>query len=259
MRRVIAVAATGIVLLTGCATTDAKPSITTPAAGQTMPPSTDACPGMLTATGGEEIRFGTDDATNLGGVLAGAGATGIVLTHQNGGSVCEWKDIAPELIGKGYRVLAFDFQGFGVSQTRDGTSLDSDVAAAAARHRGAGAPHVAQVRASMGGTYSLAAAPAIDPPVAALIAASSPAVFNKISAEEAVPKLTMPVLFVANENDGQYGADAEAMHRAAKASPDAQLKVTPGSAHGVDLLAPTGDKTIRDTVRAFLTEHAPVG
>ena len=73
------------------------------------------------------------------------------------------------LLGKGYRVLAFDFQGFGVSQT-------------------------------------------------------------KVSAEEAVPELTMPVLFVANENDGQYGADAEAMHRTAKASSDASSR-SPRAAH----------------------------
>jgi pimeloyl-ACP methyl ester carboxylesterase len=99
--------------------------------------------------------------------------------------------------------------------------------------------------------------PTIDPPVAAVIAASSPAVFNKISAEAAVPDLTVPVLFLANEDDSQYATAATTMHQAAKASSDAQLKVTPGGRHGFELLAPSGDKVIRDAFHAFLAEHAP--
>jgi pimeloyl-ACP methyl ester carboxylesterase len=257
MRRVIAVAATGFFLLTGCATEDATPSGTATAAAPATLSSSGSCPGMLTAIGGEEIRFGANGATNLGGVLGGTGTTGIVLAHQNGGSVCEWKDVAPELVDKGYRVLAFDFQGFGVSQAGNGTTPTDDVTAAVSTLRARGATEVVLVGASMGGTYSLAAAAAVGPPVAAVISASGPAVFNGISAEAAVPKLTMPVLFVAAEYDGDAIAAVKALHPAAKKSPDAQLKVVSGSLHGYELLAPAGDKDVRETFQAFLAKNAP--
>jgi pimeloyl-ACP methyl ester carboxylesterase len=69
---------------------------------------------------------------------------------------------------------------------------------------------------------------------------------------KAVRRLTLPVFFVAAEND-EYGAGMDARDFYAQApSTDKRLLVVPGNAHGTALL---GNASIRDTVIDWLVVH----
>jgi len=253
MRKMILGAAAGVLVLSGCSgdgnATAAEPSPTAAVAGS-------GCPNMAANVGGRQLRFGVGGATNLAGIAAGTGSTGIVLAHESDADVCQWVLEFNELIGKGYRVLAFDSHGFGASGDSR-ANFDDDVVAAATALRADGATKVVLMGASMGGTYSLSAATKITPPVTAVISSSGPAVYGGVDAAEAVPKIAVPVLFVAQEDDRLFGQEARQMYDLAKASPDTEIKVTPGTTHGHRLVSPGGDEAIRKVMYAFLAKHAP--
>ena len=59
--------------------------------------------------------FRAADHARLHGVELGAGTAGVVLAHENNGSLCEWLGTAKTLAEDGYHVLALDFRGFGLS------------------------------------------------------------------------------------------------------------------------------------------------
>jgi pimeloyl-ACP methyl ester carboxylesterase len=62
-----------------------------------------------------------------------------------------------------------------------------------------------------------------------------------------VPRLHVPLLFVAGSEDSPYVDDARAMYRAA--STRKRLLVVPGSEHGTDLL---DDEQVGDQLLSFL-------
>jgi pimeloyl-ACP methyl ester carboxylesterase len=79
------------------------------------------------------FRFTTSDGATLVGVALGRGSSGLVLGHQLGSDLCEWLPQARMLAKRAYRVLAFDFAGFGDSPHGPADSrVDTDVVAAAA-------------------------------------------------------------------------------------------------------------------------------
>jgi pimeloyl-ACP methyl ester carboxylesterase len=88
--------------------------------------------------------------------------------------------------------------------------------------------------ASMGGTAVLSAAAQLKPPPAAVVSLSGPGSFDLTSAYDAVPKLTMPKLFVVGASDVQFADDARDLYRRARGSK--QLVVVKTADHGVDLL-----------------------
>ena len=257
MRRWMAGAAIGgLMLLAGCSSGggDGPPAAASPAAD----PAGASCRYMVTDNAGKDVRFGVGGATNLAGIIAGRGATGVVLAHQADSDVCIWDAEFHELVGQGYRVLAFDSNGYGASETRIDTTYDDDVVAAAAFLRAAGASKIVLFGASMGGTYCLAAAARVEPPVTAVISASGPTAYGGVDAEAAVPKLRMPVLFVAQAGDAPFGDAAKTMYGEAKASPARVLKVPPGSNHGIVLVRPPdGDPEVRLALQQFLRTYAP--
>ncbi len=227
---------------------------------------TASCNGSL--TGGKAVMFGPSGsatpaapgrAADLAGVLLGTGRTGLVLAHQNNADHCQWAPYALESVQAGYRVLTFDFPGFGQSPT--GVSNDETVVAAASYLRGQGVTSVALIGASMGGTAVLVAAPKITPPVAGVISLSGPKTFKDADATAAVRDLGVPVLFAACELDLPYGTDAATLYAATPASDPRTLLVVPGcSKHGVQLTDPNGGADpakVRTAMHDFLTAHAP--
>ncbi|MEV4535366.1 alpha/beta fold hydrolase [Asanoa sp. NPDC049518] len=208
---------------------------------------------MAAGVGAKPVRFGPSD---LGGLIGGSGTTGVVLAHQAEADLCQWILGFNELIGAGYKVLAFDFHGHGSSESSE-TGFDDDVVAAAAL-RADGATSLVLVGASMGGTFSIAATPKITPPVAAVVSVSAPLAYGGVSAQEAVPQVTVPALFLAQQDDGLFGDAAKDFKAAATASPDARLLVTPGAIHGVPLVIEGGDPKLREAFFAFLSRYAPV-
>lgn len=208
--------------------------------------------------GARQVRFG-DGGADLGGVVLGSGRTGVVLAHQNGGSVCQWVPYAEELVAQGYRVLAFDFGGFGVSSAGDSTN-PAQVVSAAAALRADGVETIVLMGASMGGTAVLAAAPTVTPAPVAVVALSAPSVFGA-NALDAAPKLTMPVLYAAGEFESSFADSARELHGLTPKSTGSELLIVPTDWHGVYLLTPEGsaaNDTVRAKLTAFLKAHAPV-
>ncbi len=112
----------------------------------------------------EHISFPTQD----GGVVAadsyGKGERGVVLAHGGRFNKESWEPQAQVLVKAGFRVLAFDFRGFGQSPRQPNNAPPHlDVLAAVRYLRKIGAKHVSIIGGSFGGgaaaDATIAAAP----------------------------------------------------------------------------------------------------
>jgi pimeloyl-ACP methyl ester carboxylesterase len=210
--------------------------------------------GATSCAGTGDVTFRAADGIRLVGHRFGRGTTTVVLAHQSRGSLCQWLRYARRLASLGYGVLAFDFRNHGLSQ-RVGAArsyrLAADVTAAVRFLRARGARKVYLVGASMGGAAALASGAATRPPVAGVVSLSAPAQFTGVDAAQAVPRLNVPVLFLAAADDasGVFASDARALHDAA-ASTNKRIEILPGSSHGVTLVS--GPGRARDLVEEFL-------
>jgi pimeloyl-ACP methyl ester carboxylesterase len=231
-----AVLALCIVLLVAC-TGDDLPTTTvggavataSAAKGQSTFPSQ-----APSATDYDEVTFVTEDDLTLSGRLYGEGTSAVVLSHMYPADQSSWSAVAEQLSSQGLSALTFDFRGYGESEgSKDIQHIDRDVTAA-----------VEFLGASMGGTASLKAAIRFQElssfRLAGVVTMSAPVEFRGLSAEEAVPQLVVPLLFVAAEQDvGASGA--EALERLS--SGNGELKIVAGSGHGTDLFSgPTSDQ-----------------
>ncbi len=251
--RVGAVSLTAMSVLAGCSGGVRHP----PAAASSPAPTFDDCPALVKVA--RPLYFRDLKGTKLAGAVLGSGHTGVVLAHMSDGEVCGWVPYATELRGAGYRVMIFSFQGFGESDSgAAGGTLVDNVLGAAQYLRQQGATSVAYVGASMGGTSVLAAADQAPPP-AAVVSLSGPGYYEGVDAAGAVPKLTVPVLYVAAEEDGGFVGDARTMDAATPQSVPHRLKIVPGGDHGLDMLGVDAPEapTVRQEVTTFLRTHAP--
>jgi pimeloyl-ACP methyl ester carboxylesterase len=202
-----------------------------------------------------EIRFKAADGTRLAGYRLGRGQTAVLLAHQSRGDACQWVGYARRLARQGYLVIAFDFRGYGDSQTRGGRAgqrLAADVAAAARAARSRGARKVFALGASMGGTVVLAAAANIRPAVSGVISLSGPASFGSTDALKIVPRLTVPALYVVGQFDADFVPDAQQLY-AATGAKDKAIHILPVGLHGVDFVR--SDPQARALVEGFLRSH----
>jgi pimeloyl-ACP methyl ester carboxylesterase len=202
-----------------------------------------------------EIHFKAADQTRLAGFRLGRGTTAVVLAHQSRGDACQWVGYARRLAGLGYLVIAFDFRGYGDSQTRGGRAagrIAADVSAAAKAARARGARKVFAVGASMGGTAVLGAGVNTRPLLNGVVNLSGPAAFVWIDAMKLVPRLAVPVLYVVGRDDVDFAIDAQRLYDAT-GSTDKALRVLPDGAHGVDLVR--SNAQARMLVESFLRSH----
>ncbi|MFD6414955.1 alpha/beta hydrolase family protein [Streptomyces sp. NPDC060194] len=149
-----------------------------------------------------------------------------MLAHSADGDVCTWKDKADAFAEAGYRVLAIQSNG----------ADPEEITAATAVLRDKGVRSVALMGASKGGTGALVAAADIEPAVHAVVPLSAPRAYSGMNAESAVPRLTVPLLYVAAELDGKFPADAEALHALTARAPEKKLEIVAGSQHGEPVL-----------------------
>jgi pimeloyl-ACP methyl ester carboxylesterase len=227
----VAVLLTGALAACGGGGTPAGPA--TSAAAPPASPSPDPlC--FDTSGAAHAVAIPGTGAGTLSGYVVGDGATGVVVANQASSTMCGWLPFAKALAAKGFRVLAFDFNGEGGS-TRSGAPGSVDVAAAAAFLKTRpGVSKLLLIGASRGGTATLVAAKGVRP--AAVISLSSPAAYAGDDAAAAVPALAMPTLFVASLGDSTFAADARTMSASMRPKL-ATLTIVPGRAHGMEFVS----------------------
>ena len=95
----------------------------------------------------------TYDRVRLYAIEVGSGKTAVILAHGGGSDVCETLGLAGKLVANGHRVVAFDFRGYGRSQSprKNPLALGKDLAAAVTHARRTGAERVFLMGSSMGG------------------------------------------------------------------------------------------------------------
>jgi pimeloyl-ACP methyl ester carboxylesterase len=185
------------------------------------------------------IRFRAADGLRLAGHRFGRGTTAVVFAHESRGGACQWIPFARRLAGKGYLTIAFDFRGYGDSQSppRGASSrLAADVIAAAKKGRSLGAKKVVVVGASMGGTAVILAAANARTVINGVISVSAPRFFARMDGEAAARRLQAPVLYLVGDEDPGFADDARALYEAT-ASTDKALEILDSGNHGVILAA----------------------
>lgn len=217
--------AASLLLLAGCGGGGAADARATSAASATATADGFGCLSPEQAKA-HSVTFPSATGQDVEAFVTGTGSTALVLMHQAESDVCQWVPKGMDLAAQGYRVVAVDSAGSEVAEVR----------AAVAYARSKGAAKVLLVGASKGGTAVLSAAGAITPKVDAVVALSAPSVYTGMDASLVVPELTMPVLYMASENDSSFAASAKELSRATKKAPENDLYIVDGVNHGVSML-----------------------
>jgi pimeloyl-ACP methyl ester carboxylesterase len=214
----------------------------------------------LSACGGEPppsaaARFETPDGVKLVGDVRGTGRVGVVLAHMYPADRTSWEAFSELLAGEGYRVLSFDFRGYGDSGgAKEIPEMWQDVLAAAEELRRRGARTVVVVGASMGGTAALVAASRGD--LDGVVTLSAPSTFMGIVAgPDVVAAVDEPKLFVAAEGDGQAAATAQSLYT--HASGAKRVEIVIGDEHGSDLLEGAQAQVVQMHILSFLRAQSP--
>ncbi|MBM9505891.1 alpha/beta hydrolase family protein [Actinacidiphila acididurans] len=227
-------------LLAGCADdgTDGK---AVPAPVSSAGPDDFGCLSPEQARTGS-VTFPAADGQQVEAYTTGTGSTALVLAHQADGDVCQWVPDATRLAKDGYRVVAVNSAGSEVAE----------LTAAVAYVRARGAGKVLLIGASKGGTAALSAAGSITPAVDAVVSLSAPTAYGGMDASTVVPRLTMPVLYMAAHLDTAFADSTRQLSRATGRAPVNDLWIVSGARHGVSML---GDETNFARVEAFLKKY----
>lgn len=260
VRRMLLAVISGLLVTTAAAacTGDEGPgpsapptSAVSPTPSPTLPPVGVDCREL--ATQGRTLHLTNAAELSIAAVEYGSGPMGVVLAHQSDASMCQWLPYAMALAEQGYRVVAFDFAGYGASSATESKTYLEDIATAVTYLRERGTPRVVVIGASMGATMSIVAAAAIDPALDGLVAISPPATFDGVNAERAAVELSTPALYIAGESDGDYDVYASEIN---DATPTALrgLLVVDSPEHGVELVEAStlAGFEVRSAIESFL-------
>jgi dienelactone hydrolase len=207
------------------------------------PTSAAALDGCVTAAQATLVDLGGGHRA----AVLGSGATGVVLSNQSDGNLCEWLPFGTKLASSGFRVLLHDY----------GATADpqGDVALAAAKLRSSGAAAVVLMGASEGAKASLVAATTMRPPPAAVVSLSAERTLRGTDVLPAAAKLAAPVLFVTAQHDSLVGDATRQLYQAAAKAPARRLETVPGDAHGTDLLAGAAGGRLQGELLDFLRRY----
>ncbi|MDP9319567.1 MAG: alpha/beta fold hydrolase [Chloroflexota bacterium] len=177
-----------------------------------------------------------------------------ILCHGASWDASGWSDIAPRFVARGVPALAINFRGFGGSTGKTGTSGSgprssslwttvTDLAAAKAWLKQAGAKEIALVGASMGGHAVLGSS--FDGDVDCVVSISAPVepVDDALS-----KKVTGRKLFICANQD-HLGAAPHVLRTFGVCDPPKMLLMVDGTEHSRDLLSgPYGSEVIASTL-----------
>jgi pimeloyl-ACP methyl ester carboxylesterase len=260
-------AAAAALLLVSCSTPGANEaersggssSTSSVSATPEPPPSLkDAC----STTNGVKARsmwFRASDGVRLYGIEAGAGPTVVVLAHEGGVDLCGWLTYIKTLNRGGIRAFAFDFRGYGNSDSPEEGSLalGRDLAGAVAQVRADGAKDVFLMGASMGGAAVVQNTAGIR--VDGLISLSGTRLWTGYGVNDpaGVRSLSAPFLYVGSRDDSRAPRKEALSVFNRVGSSDKRIVLYPGSAHGTILvgLPPYGDRT-RALVLGWIEERS---
>jgi pimeloyl-ACP methyl ester carboxylesterase len=178
--RAVACALALAATIAGCSSTSSPRTGAPGPSATTLRPPGAGCP--VEAAKGTAMRLTSPSGNSIATVVLGGGTSAVVLAHQNHEDLCQWLPYGERLAGLGYRVLAFDFVGFGNSTYRTDKTYVEDITTVVTYLRGQGVTKVVLIGASMGGTMTVAAAASITPPVDGIVALSAPSVFDGVDA-----------------------------------------------------------------------------
>jgi pimeloyl-ACP methyl ester carboxylesterase len=193
------------------------------------------------------VSFATSDGGRVFGLLYGAGHHAVVLAHGAVFNKESWSEQSKLLAGKGLRVLAIDFRGYGKSQAgSQPDALHLDVLAAVRYLRDQGARRVSIVGGSMGGRAAGdAAVAARQGEIDRLILLAPP----RISRPQEIKGAT---LFIVAQGDRL----ASSVKEQYAAAPDPKrLVVLDGNAHAQHIFrSPQADELMRQIVDWLTSE-----
>lgn len=210
------------------------------------------------AAGQQTVSFSTEDGAAISANVYGSGERGVVLAHGGRFTKESWEPQARRLADAGFRVLAFDFRGFGKSHGPGDKDFDSapfqlDVLAAVRYLRAAGAKSVSVVGGSFGGSAAGDAS-----------IASRPGEIERIVMLGGAPNgpsenLKTPSLWIVARDDtsGSGPRLPGILKQYEKAPEPKKLIVLDGSAHAQYLFATDqGERVMRD-ILIFLNGRLP--
>jgi pimeloyl-ACP methyl ester carboxylesterase len=259
-----------LVVLNGCSsstpsTTLPSPSSpsqlgTSPAAqGQEAPPSLEDACSSDNELHARSTWFRASDGVRLYGVAAGKGPIAVVLAHEGGSDLCGWLSYIESLSRAGVRAFAFDFRGYGESDSPDRgrLALGLDLAAAVARVRADGATHVFLMGASMGGAAVVQNTAGVR--VDGLISLSGTRLWSGFGTNDptGVRSLRAPFLYIGSRDDSRAPRKEALSVFHDVGSSDKRIVLYPGGAHGTSLVdvPPYGDRT-RALILSWIEAHA---
>jgi pimeloyl-ACP methyl ester carboxylesterase len=206
----------------------------------------------------QAVSFPTEDGGVIFADVYGGGDRGVVLAHGGRFTKESWKPQAQRLAGAGFRVLAFNFRGFGKSHGPGEKNFDSapfqlDVLAAVRYLRSGGAKSVSVVGGSFGG------AAAGDASIA-----SRPGEIERIVMLGGAPngpaeKLKSAALFIVARDDANAdGPRLPGIQKQYEKAPEPKrLIVLDGSAHAQYLFQTDQAERVMQEILDFLNRKLP--
>jgi pimeloyl-ACP methyl ester carboxylesterase len=198
----------------------------------------------------DTVRIRSTDGVSLSGRRFDSGPDWVILAHMFPVDQTSWFPFAETLAGRGFTALTFDFRGYGKSEgKKEVAKIDRDVVGAIRYAKSGGAKRIVLIGASMGGTAALKVA--ATEPVDGVVALSPPMIFMGLSSEEALPRLTIPKLFMVSEKE--MNVSVQSVRRQFQKAPEPKaLEILPGSAHGSRMLEEEGGKQAEGLILEFL-------
>lgn len=217
-----------------------------------------AMPCVASSGAQEHVSFPTQDGGLVYADLYGQGERGVVLAHGGQFDKESWATQAHILADAGFRVLAFDFRGYGESRGPQGKSggdiqegVEYDVLAAVRYLRKHGSKTVSIVGASFGGWAAALASIAAKPgEIDRLVLLAASPVDNP-------EKIKGRKLFIVARDDTEGDSTVRLTYirqQYERASPPKQLIILDGAAHAQFLFQTNQAERLMHEILRFLWE-----